>query len=72
MHGATLKIMDAKQARLHNSFKNTKCKLLRTKTQRTQISRKDSNGTKHGRGPPEDGHEERPKHARVLYLQTRF
>jgi hypothetical protein len=23
-------IVDAKQARLHNSFKNTKCKLLRT------------------------------------------
>jgi len=30
MHGATLKTVDAKQARLHNSFKNTKCKLLRT------------------------------------------
>ena len=30
MHGATLKIVDAKQARLHKSFKNTKCKLLRT------------------------------------------
>jgi hypothetical protein len=30
MHGATVKIVDAKQARLHNSFKNTKCKLLRT------------------------------------------
>jgi len=30
MHGATLKIVDAKQARLHNSFKNTKCKLLWT------------------------------------------
>jgi hypothetical protein len=30
MHGATLKFVDAKQARQHNSFKNTKCKLLRT------------------------------------------
>jgi hypothetical protein len=29
MHGATLKIVDAKQARLHKSFKITKCKLLR-------------------------------------------
>ena len=27
---STLKIVDAKHARLHNSFKNTKCKLLRT------------------------------------------
>jgi hypothetical protein len=24
VHGASLKIVDAKQARLHNSFKNTK------------------------------------------------
>jgi len=30
MHGATLKIVDAKQARLHNNCKNTKCKLLKT------------------------------------------
>ena len=30
MHGATVKIVDAKQARIHNSFKNTKYKLLRT------------------------------------------
>jgi len=30
MHGERIKIVDAKQARLHNSFKNTKCKLLRT------------------------------------------
>jgi hypothetical protein len=39
---------------------------------RTQISGKDSNGTKHGRGIPEDGREERPKHVGVLYLQTYF
>jgi hypothetical protein len=39
---------------------------------RTQISGKDSNGTKHSGGPPEDGREKRPKHVRVLYLQTRF
>jgi len=30
MHGATIKIVDAQQARLYNSYKNTKCKLLRT------------------------------------------
>jgi hypothetical protein len=30
MHGAKVKIVNAKQARLHNNFKNTKCKLLRT------------------------------------------
>jgi hypothetical protein len=30
MHGAKVKIVNAKQARLHNSFKNIKCKLLRT------------------------------------------
>jgi hypothetical protein len=41
-------------------------------TQRTQISGKDSNGTKHSGGSPEDGREERPKHVGVLYLQTRF
>jgi hypothetical protein len=40
-------------------------------TQRTKISGKD-NGTKHGRGPLEDGREKRPKHVGVLYLQTRF
>jgi hypothetical protein len=34
--------------------------------------KEDSNGTKHGRRPPEDGREERPKHVGVLYLQTRF
>jgi hypothetical protein len=29
-------------------------------------------GTKHSGGSPEDGHEKRPKHVGVLYLQTRF
>ena len=72
---------------LHNSFKNTNCKLLRTNaaiwfnkmrrikqvnTQRTQISGRNSNGTKHSGGLPEDGREKRPKHVGVLYLQTRF
>jgi hypothetical protein len=41
-------------------------------TQRTQISGKNSNGTKHSEGPPEDVREKRPKHVGVLYLQTRF
>ena len=30
MHGAKVKIVNAKQAKLHNNFKNAKCKLLRT------------------------------------------
>jgi hypothetical protein len=37
-----------------------------------QISRRNSNGTKHSRGPPEDGRGKRPKLVGVLYLQTRF
>jgi hypothetical protein len=41
-------------------------------TQRTQISGRNNNGTKHSGGPPEDGREKRPKHVGVLYLQTRF
>jgi hypothetical protein len=41
-------------------------------TQRTQISGRNSNGTKHSGGPPEDGRAKRPKHVGVLYLQTRF
>jgi hypothetical protein len=40
--------------------------------QRTQISGRNSNGTKHSGGPPEDGREKRPKHVGILYLQTRF
>jgi len=30
MHGERIKIINAKQAKLYNNFKNTKCKLLRT------------------------------------------
>ena len=46
--------------------------LLVIQTQRTQIGGRNSNGTKHSGGPPEDGREKRPKHVGVLYLQTRF
>jgi len=42
------------------------------KNQRTQISGRNSNGTKHSGGLLEDGREKRPKHVRVLYLQTCF
>jgi hypothetical protein len=41
-------------------------------TQRTQISERNSNGTKHSGGLPEDGRAKRPKYVGVLYLQTRF
>jgi hypothetical protein len=41
-------------------------------TQRTQIIVRNSNGTKHSGGPPEDGREKRPKHVGVLYLRIRF
>jgi hypothetical protein len=37
-----------------------------------QISGKDSNGTKHGRGPPEDGREERPKHVGIYTYKHVF
>ena len=37
-----------------------------------QISGRNSNGTKHSGGPPEDGREKRPKHLGVLYVQTCF
>jgi hypothetical protein len=40
--------------------------------QRTKISGRNNNGTKHSGGPPEDGHEKIPKHVGLLYLQTRF
>ena len=36
------------------------------------VSGRNSNGTKHSGGPPEDGREKRPKHVGVLHLQTRF
>jgi hypothetical protein len=48
----------------------TYCVIIQT--QRTQIIGRNSNGTKHSGGPPEDGRENRPKHVGVLYLQTRF
>jgi hypothetical protein len=48
----------------------TYCVIIQT--QRTQISGRKSNGIKHSGGPLEDGHEKRPKHVGVLYLQTRF
>ena len=48
----------------------TYCVIIRT--QRTQISVRNSNGTKHSGGPPEDGREKIRKHVGVLYLQTRF
>jgi len=48
----------------------TYCVIIQT--QATQISWRNSNGTKHSGGPPEDGGEKRPKHVGVLYLQTRF
>jgi hypothetical protein len=48
----------------------TYCVIIQT--QQTQISGRNSNGTKHSGGPSEDGREKRPKHVGVLYLQTRF
>jgi len=48
----------------------TYCVIIRT--QRTQISERNSNGAKHSGGPPEDSRGKRPKHVGVLYLQTRF
>jgi hypothetical protein len=48
----------------------TYCVIIQT--QRTQISGRNNNGTKHSGGPPEDGREKRLKRVGVLYLQTRF
>jgi hypothetical protein len=48
----------------------TYCVIIQT--QRTQISVRNSNGTKRSGGPPEDGREKWPKRVGVLYLQTRF
>jgi len=66
---------DHKQTRTPNTHRwhthaATYCVIIRT--QRTQIRGRNSNGTKHSGGPPEDGREKRPKHVGVLYLQTRF
>jgi hypothetical protein len=41
----------------------TYCVIIQT--QPTQISVRNSNGTKHSGGPPEDGREKRPKHVGV-------
>jgi hypothetical protein len=66
---------DHQQTRTRNTHRwhihaATYCVIVQT--QRTQISGRNSNVTKHSGGPPEDGHEKRPKHVGVLYLQTRF
>jgi len=41
-------------------------------TQRTQISGRNSNGTKHSGEPPEDGREKRPKHVEVFTYKHVF
>jgi hypothetical protein len=46
--------------------------LCNNTTQRTQISGRNSDGTKHSGGPPEDGREKRSKHIGVLCSQTLF
>src|SRR5215475_3520062 len=51
-------------------FAATYCVIIQT--QRTHISGRNSNGTKHSGGPPEDGREKRPEHVGVLYLKTLF
>jgi hypothetical protein len=38
----------------------------------SEISGRNSSGTKHSGGPPDDGSEKRPKYVGVLDLQTRF
>jgi hypothetical protein len=66
---------DHQQTRTPNTHRwythaGTYCVIIQT--QRTQISGRNSNDTKHSGGPPEDGREIRPNHVGVLYLQTRF
>ena len=68
-------LADHQQTRTPNTHRwhthaATHCVIIQT--QRTQINGRNSNGTKHSGGPPEDGREKRPKHVGVLYLQTRF
>ena len=53
---------------LQGVFRRALCLIIQT--QRTQISGRKSNGTKHSGGSPEDGREKRPKHVGVLYLHT--
>jgi len=58
------------QTRTDNTHAATYCVI--TQTQRTQISGRNSNGTKHSGGPSEDGRKKTPKHVGVLYLQICF
>jgi len=48
----------------------TYCVIIQT--QRTQISGRNSNGTKHSGRAPEDGREKRPKHKRGFILTNTF
>jgi len=48
----------------------TYCVIIQT--QRTEISGRNSNGTKYSGGPPEDGREKRPKHVGVFILINMF
>jgi hypothetical protein len=48
----------------------TYCVIIQT--QRTQISGRNSNGTKHSGGPPEDGREMGSKHVEVFILTNLF
>ena len=60
-------VKNTKQTR--HTHAATYCVIIRT--QRMQVSGRNSNGPKHS-GPPEDGRGKRPKHVGDLYLQTRF
>jgi hypothetical protein len=57
---------------LHSMWPHESTYCVIIQTQRTQISGRNSNGTKHSGGHPEDDREKIPKHVGVLYLQTRF
>ena len=37
MHGATIKIVNAQQAKLNSNYKNTKLKLLKTRNQSVNV-----------------------------------
>ena len=63
LRAVTIPLADLRSLSLYNTT---------IQTQRTQISVRNSNGTKHSGETPEDGREKRPKHVGVLYLQTRF
>jgi hypothetical protein len=58
------------QTHTDGTHEATYCVIIQTR--RTKISGRNSNGTKHSGGLPEDGRGKRPKHVGVLYLQTRF